>query len=131
MKYLPVMFGSLLKSLLSAILLVGLLSAPVPVAFATGMGPSAGAQPMAMADMPGMGTMQAGGDCCETPELPPANCGKPCPMVFSCLSQCFTATAADTGIRTLLAAVDVVVWPLRDRQGSRLPAAGPYEPPRA
>jgi len=127
------MLGSLLKSLLSAILLIGFLTGPVPAAFATGMGPTTGAQSMTMADMPGMemGTMQAGGDCCRTPELPPADCGKACPLVFSCLSQCFVATADDVGLRAWLLQAGVVVWAFRDRHCSRLLAAGPYEPPRA
>ncbi|MEO6013425.1 MAG: hypothetical protein ABIQ30_07575 [Devosia sp.] len=133
MKYLSFMLRPLLRSLLLAILLIGSLAGPVPVAFATGMGSPTGDQPMTMAHMPSMEMLisQAGGDCCKTSELPPADCVKTCPMAFSCLSQCFTATAADTIIHILPAATGVVIWPLHDRHRSRLPTTGPYEPPRA
>ena len=127
------MFRLFLRSLISAILLVGLLSAPVPVTASSVGAFATGGNSTAMADMPGMemGGMEAGGDCCKAPQLPPADCGKTCPMAFGCLSQCFTGMAVDAGVRSLPTVGRVPVWPLRDRHRSRLPSAGPYEPPRA
>ena len=129
------MFGSLLKLLLTAILLVSLFSAPVHVAFASGMAPSTGARPATITNMPAMaemgGMQAAGGDCCMAAELLPADCSQTCPLVFGCVSQSLVAIADHAGLRAWLPPIGVVVWPFRDRHRSGSPAAGPYEPPRA
>lgn len=117
---------SLIPRLLSVLVIVGLLTAPMAT-------PSSGEamNDASMGVMSEMASMPAGMPCCpdQKPALP--DCSKSCPIAVLCLAKCFPGIPAASAVIPARIAVAAVKMPWDDIWRDVLLDPPPPKPPRA